>query len=509
MRAEHFLSATAGRLGDKTALVAGATRLNFAALDEMSDRLAAGLAAHGVRRGDRVLVFLDNCWEAAVTLFAIFKAGAVASPVGASTKADRLGYIAANCEARAIIALPRLAPVVDEAGVDFHLTVLTGPSPKQPDAVLFADLLATEGAPPAYAGIDQDLALLIYTSGSTGRPKGVMMSHANVDAASLSVITYLENTEDDVILNVLPMAFSYGLYQLLMAVRVGATLVLEKSFAFPQAIIEKLRSEGVTGFPLVPTMAALLLSQKDMAPGSFPRLRYITNAAAALPPAHIAGLRAVFEGVQIYSMYGMTECKRGTYLPPERLDDKSNSVGIAIPNTEAYVVDEAGQEVPPGVVGQLVIRGPHVMQGYWGDPEASARALRPGRNPWERVLHTGDLFRIDEEGFLYFVGRSDDIIKTRGEKVAPKEVEAVLCSLPGIAEAVVVGREDALFGQTVHAIVVATDSDLTERAVIAHCARSLEEFMVPKTVTFRADLPKTESGKVSRRLAAQSLEPAQ
>jgi acyl-CoA synthetase (AMP-forming)/AMP-acid ligase II len=294
-----------------------------------------------------------------------------------------------------------------------------------------------------------------------------------------------------------------------MAVRLGATLVLEKSFAFPQAIIDKLRSERVTGFPLVPTMAALLLSLKEVTPGRMGDLRYITNAAAALPPAHVAGLRALFAGVQIYSMYGMTECKRGTYLPPALLDAKPGSVGIAIPNTEAYVVDEAGRRAPPDVVGELVIRGPHVMQGYWGDPEATARALRPGINPWERVLHTGDLFRADAEGFLYFVGRSDDIIKTRGEKVAPKEVEAVLCSMAGIAEAVVVGRPDGVLGQTVHAIVVASDASLTEREVIAHCARALEEFMVPKSVAFRASLPRTESGKVSRRLAAQELESVQ
>ena len=207
MRVEHFLRDTAQRLGDKTALVAGTTRLSFRELDEMSDRLAAGLVAQGVQRHDRVLVFLDNCWEAAVAIFAILKAGAVFSPVSASTKAERLAYIAQNCGARTIIALPRLAGVITEAGqlgAQFDLQVLTAPATQLPDAVLLPTLLAATDPLPAAVGIDQDLALLIYTSGSTGRPKGVMMSHANIDAATLSVLDYLDNTEADIILNVLP-----------------------------------------------------------------------------------------------------------------------------------------------------------------------------------------------------------------------------------------------------------------------------------------------------------------
>ena len=510
MRVETFLTASAARFGDKTALIAGTTRLSYAELDSMSDRLAAGLRARGVERDDRVLVFLDNCWEAAVAIFAILKTGATFSPINASTKADKLAYIAANCDARAIISQPRLAGVVAEAmslGATFPLVVLTDPHPSLPDAADFGALLETPVMGSLNSGIDVDLAMLIYTSGSTGRPKGVMMTHRNIEAAATSITTYLENTPDDIILNVLPLAFDYGLYQLLMSVKIGATLVLEKSFAFPQAVFATMRSEKVTGFPLVPTMAAMILNMKDLAPGSFPDLRYISNTAAALPPAHIARLRELLPGTTIFSMYGLTECKRCTYLPPAHLDDKAGSVGIAIPNTEAFVVDDEGQRVAPGEVGQLVIRGPHVMQGYWANPEATAKALRPGPNPWEKVLYTGDLFYADADGFLYFVGRTDDIIKTRGEKVAPKEVEAVLSACPGVVESVVVGRTDPVLGQSIHAIVVASDPALTERDVIRHCARSLEEFMVPKSVEFRDSLPKTDTGKVSRRLAAESLEP--
>jgi len=333
----------------------------------------------------------------------------------------------------------------------------------------------------------------------------VMMTHRNVDAAAESITSYLRNSADDVILNVLPLAFDYGLYQLLMAVRLGATLVLEKSFAFPQAIFERIRAEQVTGFPLVPTMAALILQMRDLAPGFLPSLRYVSNTAAALPPVHIARLRELFPGVRLYSMYGLTECKRCTYLPPEELDRRPGSVGIAIPATEALVLDDAGNRVPPGVAGELVIRGPHVMQGYWRNEAATRQMLRPGPPPWGRQLHTGDLFRTDEEGFLYFVGRKDDIIKTRGEKVAPKEVEAVLHAHPGIAEAVVTGMPDPILGHAIAALVVRSDEALSERDIVRHCAMHLEDFMVPKLIAFHNELPKTETGKVSRRLAAEVL----
>jgi len=512
MRIERTLSRHGNVSGSKTALVASGRRLTYAELDDLTDRLAAALCANGVRRGDRVLVLMDNCWEAVASIFAALKAGAVFSPINASTKADKLAYIIDNCRAAAVLTTARLMPVVAQARADHSLFVVstTSPGGQVPDgAVSFQTCLEHDRQTVTHHGIDCDLAMLIYTSGSTGRPKGVMMTHRNIDAAAESITTYLRNTPDDVILNVLPLAFDYGLYQLLMTVRLGATLVLEKSFAFPQAVFERIREEGVTGFPLVPTMAAMILQMRDIKPGFLPGLRYLSNTAAALPAEHIQRLRELFPAADLYSMYGLTECKRCTYLPPDQLDRRPDSVGIAIPNTEAFIVDDEGQRVPPGVTGELVIRGPHVMQGYWRDEAATARVLRPGPNPWERVLYTGDLFHSDEEGFFYFVGRKDDIIKTRGEKVAPKEVEAVLHAHPGIVEAVVTGVADPVLGQAVAALVVVSDKALTERAVIRYCAQRLEDFMVPKRVEIRDDLPKTDTGKVSRNGAADSLEMAQ
>jgi acyl-CoA synthetase (AMP-forming)/AMP-acid ligase II len=347
-------------------------------------------------------------------------------------------------------------------------------------------------------GIDLDLAMIVYTSGSTGFPKGVMMTHANIVAAATSITTYLESSPDDIVLSVLPLAFDYGLYQALMCAKVGATLILEKSFTYPALVLEKLKNERATGFPLVPTLAAMLLQMKHLEPGMFPHLRYITNTAAALPASHIQRLRQLFPGARLYSMYGVTECKRCTYLPPEQLDVRPESVGIAIPGTEAYVARENGERAAPGEVGELVIRGAHVMKGYWADEAATARALRPGPYAWERVLYTGDLFRADEEGYLYFVSRKDDIIKTRGEKVSPKEVENVIYELAGVREVAVVGVPDPILGQAVKA-VVAADEDVSERDIIRHCSERLEEFMVPKLVEFRSQLPKSENGKIARK----------
>jgi acyl-CoA synthetase (AMP-forming)/AMP-acid ligase II len=226
----------------------------------------------------------------------------------------------------------------------------------------------------------------------------------------------------------------------------------------------------------------------------------VTNTAAALPVKHIALLRRLFPAARIYSMYGLTECKRCTYLPPADLDRKPESVGIAIPNTELWLVDERGARVGPGVVGELVVRGGTVMKGYWEKPEATARKLRPGPVPGETVLHTGDYCRLDEEGYLYFVGRMDDIIKCRGEKVAPKEVENVLFNLAGVREAAVIGVPDEILGQAVKAfIVLESGATWTPKEIQRECQARLASFMVPKYVEIAAELPRTATGKIQKK----------
>jgi len=321
-------------------------------------------------------------------------------------------------------------------------------------------------------------------------------------AAASSVIDYLGNDEHDVILDVLPLSFSYGLHQVLTAVQVGATVVLEKSFAYPQVVLQRIAAERATGFAMVPTIAAVLL-QQDLAAHDLASLRYVTNAGAALPPEHARALQARLPRARIFLMYGQTECKRVSYLPPEDLLHRPDSVGIPMPNVEAWVVDETGRRLGPGQVGELVVRGANVMRGYWNRREETERALRAGPLPGDRVLHTGDLFRIDEDGYLYFVGRRDDIIKSRGEKVSPTEIENMLYRLDGVALAAVVGVPDAVLGSAVKAIIALKEgARLTEIEVKRHCARHLEDFMVPRIVEFRASLPRNEAGKIDRRRLA-------
>jgi acyl-CoA synthetase (AMP-forming)/AMP-acid ligase II len=326
-----------------------------------------------------------------------------------------------------------------------------------------------------------------------------MCDHSNVVFASHSIIQYLQNMESDVVINVLPLSFDYGLYQLLMTFQFGGTLVLERSFAYPAAFLKLMEKERVTAFPGVPTLFALLVNH-DLSQYDLSALRYLTNTAAALPPAHVEAIRCKFPQAKLFLMYGLTETKRTLYLPPEQLNARPGSVGIPIPGTEAWIEDESGQRLGPGMVGELVVRGRHVMRGYWESPEATAQRFRAGPLPGERLCYTGDLFFQDEEGFFYFVGRKDDIIKCRGEKVAPKEVENVLYELPGVMTAAVLGVPDPVLGQAIKAVLVLNpQAQLSPAAVLAHCRARLEDFMVPKYVEFRDSLPTTTSGKIAKK----------
>jgi long-chain acyl-CoA synthetase len=324
-----------------------------------------------------------------------------------------------------------------------------------------------------------------------------MSTHACMISAARSIIQYIGNSHDDIILNPLPLSFDYGLYQVIMSVMFGGTVVLEKSFHFPHVFMGRIAEEGVTGLPLVPTIAAMLLRMETLASYDTHSLRYITSTGAALPPAHILRLRGLFPHARLFSMFGLTECKRVSYLSPDELESRPASVGKPMPNCSVSVVDEQGREVAPHQMGQLVVWGANVMQGYWNDPELTARTYRSGRHPGERLLYTGDYFRRDEEGFLYFLGRKDDMIKTRGERVSPKEIANALCALDGVSEAVATGVPDALLGQSIHVYVVpAAEVELTERQVLKYCSQTLEPYMMPQTVHFVQSLPKSVNGKV-------------
>jgi long-chain acyl-CoA synthetase len=496
------LRAVAAAEPDRVAVVAGESRLTYGRLDELADSVAAGLRRLGVTRGDRVALVLPNSEQLAIAIYGVQRAGAAYSPLNPTIKRDKLGYVLANAGAAAVIC-------DEERGEGARAAArMAGGAPVVTDVLGLAT--GDGGLPPP--PLDLDLSALIYTSGSTGDPKGVTLTHRNVTFAADSIIEYLGMDASDRVLCVLPLSFDYGLYQLLMSVRVGATLVLEQGFAFPGRMVRLLEEERITGLPGVPTVFEVLSSLRGLSERELPDLRFLTNTGAALPAGLIEAIQLTFPRARLHSMYGLTECKRVTHLPPEQLSARPGSVGVPIPGTDAWVDDGSGGRAAPGEVGELMVRGAHVMQGYWGDPEGTAERLRPGRWPWERTLATGDLFRADDEGYLYFVGRSDELIKSRGEKVMPREVEDVLLSAPVVRQAAVVGVPDRLLGQAVHAHVSPEPGETIDVAELRrHCAARLEDHLVPQAVVVHDDLPLTSNGKIDKRALAseaRSLLPA-
>lgn len=490
-------------LARRTAVIAEGAAHSYGELLDAAQRLAAALAARGMRRGDRVAIYMDNTWPCVVSIFAVLLGGAAFLIVNPQTKSDKLGFILDDSGARLLLSDGHLAqefaPLL--AARPALGVIASGRLPDACGAEPFDRVLAASAAAMApSATIPPDLAALIYTSGSTGQPKGVMQTHQSMLFAAGSLIEYLRLGADERILCALPLAFDYGLYQLLMAVQLGAALVLERSFAYPAQICARMREAAVSVFPGVPTIFAMLLSAHRQEALSFPQVTRVTNTAAALPDEQAVRLREIFPHALIYKMYGLTECKRVCYLDPELVDVKPGSVGKAIPGTEVFLRSPEGAPVPSGEPGILHVRGPHVMAGYWNQPELSAHMLKPGPLPGERVLCTHDWFRMDADGFLYFVGRSDDIIKTRGEKVSPVEVENVLQAIDGIREAAVAGVPDPMLGQAICAWVVLDPGvTLTAAQIRAQCTRRLENFMVPRHIVLCADLPRTATGKVSRK----------
>ena len=508
----ELLARQADRCAGHPAVGDGVRTLTYGELWQSVQRLAGWLREAGLLRGDRVLILLENSVESAVAIFATSLAGGVFVVIHPQTKPDKLGFVMSDCEARFLITERRLAAawraaIADLPALAAVLTVNRGDAPaaagdadpaqSRPEHDFAAALAHAEPVRTPCPNIPVDLAALIYTSGSTGEPKGVMMTHQAMVFTCGSLVEYLRIDDTHRILCALPLAFDYGLYQILMAVRAGATVLLAKDFVFPAPIIKRLEQDRVTVFPGVPTMFATLVDLHRRGGLCFPAIQRVTNTAAALPAQMLPVLREIFPEALIFKMYGLTECKRVCYLEPELLRERPTSVGKAIPGTEVLLLDDEGRPVVPGQMGILHVRGPHVMAGYWNRPEQTAAMLRPGPWPGERMLRSGDWFTCDAEGFLYFQGRSDDIIKSRGEKVSPREVENALYSLPEVVEAAVVGVPDAILGEMVCAYVVArAGSGLTPPLLIRACRERLEPYLVPGRIELVAALPHTSRGKI-------------
>ena len=494
--------ATALRLAGKTAIVNGSERVGYDELLQRVCALAQALLDDGVAPGDRVLALLENSVEFAVGALATLAAGAVFVPVGALAKTERLAFIARDTRATVLLTHAQLAftwqPALADAPSLRSVRVAGDlPAPDADARIRGWPSHSASARRPDRIRDWHDLAFLIYTSGTSGVPKGVMLTNANVVSAWTSILAWLDLREDDVVGLALPAAFIYGLGNLMMALMLGATVVLERSAAFPLKLADMLVRERITVFPGVPMQFASLLGLQNLSRFDFGAVRLLTNAAAALPTGQIQKLQAAFPRARLVMMYGLTECIRASYLPPEEIDRRPGSVGRGVPNQVHWLVDDAGQRLPEGSSGELVVSGPHVMQGYWERPDETRERLEPGSTQDERVLRTGDIFRSDVDGYLYFVSRKDDIIKTRGETVAPREVENTIEQLDGITGCAVIGVEDETLGLAVKAYVtIRPGCALNARDVIRHCLARLENYKAPKFVDIVEELPRTESGKI-------------
>jgi len=487
---------------DKPAVIAAGGRLSYAHLDAASRLLAEELVRQGAKRGDRVAVWIANSCAASVAVWGALRAGCVLVPIHAALRGGSLLAVLGDAEPHYVVA------ALESIGA-LHSVIANMPTPavvvplRLDGEVPLPRIQSNSPSLPA----DDDLASILYTSGSTGVPKGVMLSHGNMEAAVRAVNAYLGLNATDVIYSPLPLSSSYGLYQLILGLSVGSTVVLDRSFSFPAQSLTLLATERATVIAGVPTMYAWLARTPMVERFDLSHVRLLTSAAAALPVEHAQRVRKRFPNARLYVMYGQTECKRISYLHPDDLDRKPGSIGRGMPFQEHAVIDESGARVPPGGTGQLVVRGPHVMQGYWRNPSETARKLRPIQDSADLWLHTEDLVHVDGDGYLYFVGRTDDIIKVGGNKVSPLEVEDVICRMPQVFEVAVVGIPDDTWGAVAKAFIVLEEGlQLDAGEVLRFCARHLRPFMIPKSVAFVKHLPKTESGKV--RKSALALEPA-
>ncbi len=505
---------------EQRAVVSGNESLDYRTLADELKRVAAGLVATGVKPGDRVGIYLNKRLQTVLSYFGTSCAGAVFVPINPTLKAPQVAHILQDCDVVALITTsPQaalLADVLPDCKALANLIVLDAPKdpltlPGHVSQTTWAELLEA-GDPRAVPvrRIDNDIAAILYTSGSTGKPKGVVLSQRNMVSGAIDVSTYLENTPDDIILAVLPFSFDAGFSQMTTAFAVGATVVL-MDYLLPRDVIKaavKHRATGLTGVPPLWTQLARL----DWSEEAVNSLRYFANTGGAMPTAVLNALRERLPKTTPFLMYGLTEAFRSTYLPPEEVDRRPTSMGKAIPNAEIMVVRDDGTRCDPGEPGELVHRGALVSLGYWNDPERTALRFRPAPGqpqglPFPEIaVYSGDTVKTDDEGFLYFVGRKDDMIKSSGYRISPMEVEEVIYGSGLVNECAALGIPHLELGQ---AVVIAcftdTPDDATTEALLLACRKTLPNYMVPSRIVFRDTLPRNPNGKIDRKQLAAEL----
>lgn len=493
--------------------------LPYSELADLVSRVAEGLVSCGLEKHDRVGVYLPKQPETVAAFFGTSKAGGVFVPLNPLLKALQIAHILRDCNVRILItSAGRLEVLSKILGTchDLHTVVLVDESSAggQHGGALrklsWAELLDTEPATKLHRVIDSDIAAIFYTSGSTGRPKGVMLSHKNMAAGARSVASYLQNRPSDRILAVLPLSFDYGFSQLSTSFGSGACAVL-MDYLLPRDVIKTVGRQGITGLAGVPPLW-VQLAQLEWPPEAAQRLRYITNSGGAMPRTTLAALRQRLPDTDVFLMYGLTEAFRSTFLPPEQVDKRPDSIGKAIPNAEILVVRDDGALCGPGEPGELVHRGSLVAMGYWNDKEKTAEHFRPAPGRLnglvlpEIAVWSGDTVRLDEEGYLYFVGRRDDMIKTSGYRVSPTEVEEVVYATGLVGEAAAIGISHPTTGQAIVVVATAAGDGEQDEAILLHCRQQLPAFMVPAAVVWRSTLPRSPNGKLDRRQLAFELQ---
>lgn len=498
-RIESALFRSAAKYPQKAGLVFTGGSVDYANFAARARGLAAALQNLSVLPGERVATFLDKTPEAAIALFGIWTAGAVAVPINEGLRSAQVEHILKDSGSRVLVSQYRKLVTLDESATsgvatiafDLRTQALPLPTGAVPEAV------------PETGAFEQEPAIILYTSGSTGLPKGILVSHENLIAGSRIVATYLEIQHDERILSILPFSFDYGLNQLLTAVDRGATLFLQRSM-LPADICRSLEENAITALAGVPTLWFQLMQEGSRLHGQrLPKLRYITNSGGVFPVELVQSYRKRLPHVRIYLMYGLSEAFRSTYLPPDQLDVRPSSMGKAIPETEILVINADGVECAPNEVGELVHSGPTVSLGYWNRPESTALVFRPHPlrpNQPRPVVYSGDIVKRDAEGFLYFVGRRDQQLKTSGFRVSPEEVEQAIYRSGLVSEVVVRGEPDQVLGQAIVAHVLAPSPESFSRdRLLDYCNREMPRYMVPKRVVLHESFPRTSSGKVDRK----------
>jgi acyl-CoA ligase (AMP-forming), exosortase system type 1 associated len=510
---------SSARSPESTCLTHKAARLTYGELATGLERLAGALLALELEKLDRVAVYLPKQFETVITMFAAARAGCTFVPVNPLLKPPQVGHILRDCNVRVLVTSADRASNLEEELRGCHdlrhVILVDGGAAAHAAATLsvhsWSALLGSEHSARRHRVIDADMVSIFYTSGSTGKPKGVVLSHRNMVTGAHSVAQYLQNTAEDRLLAVLPFSFDYGFSQLSTAFHVGASATLI-DYLFPRDILALLVKERITGLAGVPPLWSQLADLQWPAQIT-EHLRYITNSGGAMPGATLRRLREAVPRTQVFLMYGLTEAFRSTYLPPAEIDKRPGSMGKAIPNAEILVVRSDGSPCAPNEPGELVHRGSLVSLGYWNDTAKTAERFKPapGRDPGlvltELAVWSGDTVRMDEDGFLYFVGRRDEMIKTSGYRVSPTEIEEVLFGTGLVADAVAVGVKHPTLGQAIVVIATAAPGKSADsETLLAACRQQLPVFMVPQHIEWREALPRNPNGKYDRPKLAAELE---